>query len=137
RSRIFQASNIDFCCQGSRTLREACERKNVPAAVIVEQLEKELEEKAEPGQNPAELPAHELCEYIVENHHGYLRAELPRLYAMSERVAHVHGGHSPSLLEVFQVLRGMAEELSSHIVKEEEVLFPAVSAMSRKESQPA
>jgi predicted NodU family carbamoyl transferase len=39
RSRIFQAFSIDFCCQGVRTLREACERKNIATATVVEQLE--------------------------------------------------------------------------------------------------
>jgi regulator of cell morphogenesis and NO signaling len=133
RSRIFQAHSIDFCCQGNRTLREACERKNVPAATIVGELEKESAEKTSSVENPAELAPHQLCQYIVENHHGYLRKELPRLHAMSERVAHVHGGHTPSLVEVYRVFCEMANELASHVLKEEEILFPAVSSMSRGE----
>ena len=32
RSRVFQAFQIDFCWQGGRTLREACERKGFAAA---------------------------------------------------------------------------------------------------------
>ena len=43
RSRVFQGFNIDFCCQGARTLREACERKGLAADAVVEQLEAELE----------------------------------------------------------------------------------------------
>jgi len=131
RSRVFQSFGIDFCCQGGRTLREACERKGVAAATVVEQLEAELADKVVPEQNPATLPAHDLCEYIIETHHGYLRREFPRLHAMAERVAHVHGGHTPSLVEVFQVFRGLEGELASHMMKEEQILFPAVSAMSR------
>jgi regulator of cell morphogenesis and NO signaling len=133
RSRIFQAHGIDFCCQGGRTLREACERKGAPALRVVEQLEQELEDKNEAGQNPAELPANQLSEYIVEKHHGYLRNELPRLHAMSERVARVHGGHTPSLVEVFHVFHGLAQELVNHMAKEEQILFPAVAAMARGE----
>ena len=131
RSRVFQAFNIDFCCQGGRTLREACERKGVAADAVVEQLEAEFEDKSAPAQNPAGLPPHELAAYIVETHHGFLRRELPRLHAMSERVAHVHGGHTPSLVEMFHVFTGMETELASHMMKEEQVLFPAVVAMSQ------
>ncbi|MFA7235057.1 MAG: DUF542 domain-containing protein [Terrimicrobiaceae bacterium] len=29
RSRVFQAFQIDFCCQGGRPLSEACQRKDV------------------------------------------------------------------------------------------------------------
>ncbi|MDD5260980.1 MAG: iron-sulfur cluster repair di-iron protein [Methylacidiphilales bacterium] len=136
RSRIFQALGIDFCCQGARTLREACACKGIATGAVVEQLENELEEKAAPEQNPARLPLHELADYIVETHHGYLRRELPRLHAMSERVAQVHGPHAPSLVEVFEVFCGMEEELNSHILKEEQILFPAIAGMSRGETGP-
>jgi regulator of cell morphogenesis and NO signaling len=136
RSRVFQAFQIDFCCQGGRTLREACERKGLAAASVVEQLEAELEDKSMPARNPAELPPHELATYIVETHHGFLRRELPRLHAMAERVAQVHGGHTPSLVEMFHIFVGMEAELASHMMKEEQVLFPAVVAMSRGEPAP-
>ncbi len=136
RSRVFQSFQIDFCCQGGRTLRDACERKGIATEAVVEQLEAELEDKSAPAQNPAELPPHELAAYIVETHHGFLRRELPRLHAMSERVAQVHGGHTPSLLEMFHIFTAMEAELASHMMKEEQILFPAVVAMTRGEPAP-
>jgi regulator of cell morphogenesis and NO signaling len=136
RSRVFQSLGIDFCCQGGRTLQEACERKQVAVDLVVDQLEAELADKTAPAFNPAELPAHELAEYIVETHHEFLREELPRLHAMAERVANVHGAHTPSLVEVFNTFLGVEEELTSHMAKEEQILFPAVSAMSRGEVKP-
>jgi regulator of cell morphogenesis and NO signaling len=134
RSRVFQAFGIDFCCQGGRTLREACERKNLAEADVLGELTKEAAEPANDGPNPAELPLHELCNYIVETHHGFLRRELPRLQAMAQRVAHVHGGHTPALVEVADIFTAMAAELDSHMMKEEQILFPAVAAMSRGET---
>lgn len=134
RSRVFQNAGIDFCCQGGRTLREACERKGITAETVIKQLEAELTDKAAPVQNPALLPPHQLADYIVETHHNYLRRELPRLHAMSEKVAKVHGPHTPSLMEVFRVFKGMEEELTSHMQKEEMVLFPAISSLSRGEA---
>lgn len=134
RSRVFQAFGIDFCCQGGRTLREACENKQISADAVVAALAIEDSGPANDGPNPAELPLHELCSYIVENHHGFLRRELPRLHAMAQRVAQVHGGHTPALVEVSEVFAAMAEELGSHMMKEEQILFPAVAAMSRGET---
>ncbi len=134
RSRVFQALNIDFCCQGGRTVREACERKKLSPDLVVAELEKHDAAAApDAEENPADLPPAELCEYIVERHHGFLRAELPRLYAMAERVARVHGGHTPSLIEVYQVFHKMAEELADHVAEEEQTVFPAVAALSRGE----
>ena len=75
RSRVFESFQIDFCCQGARTLSEACERKNIALAAVVEQLEAEMAEAVESLQNPADLPPHELAEYIVATHHAFLRRE--------------------------------------------------------------
>lgn len=136
RSRVFQSFGIDFCCQGGRTLGEACERKSLAVAEVVAELEAEEAGPSDSLANPAELPVHELCTYIVDTHHAFLRRELPRLQAMAQRVAHVHGGHTPSLVEVFEVYTVMAEELGSHMLKEEQILFPAVEALSRGEGSP-
>lgn len=133
-SRIFQSLQIDFCCQGGRTLQEACERKGVSLDAVIEQIEAEAADREPESANPAALPPHELAAYIVGIHHGFLRRELPRLHAMSERVAHVHGGHTPSLVEVFQIFCGLEDELNSHLAKEEQILFPAISTMTREES---
>lgn len=133
-ARVFQSFSIDFCCQGGRTLREACALKNIAPETVTEQLEAGMKEKDATGENPALLPPARLIEHIVNTHHAYLKSELPRLHAMSERVARVHGGHTPSLVEVFETFCGMAEELSSHLMKEETILFPAISAMEQGET---
>lgn len=132
-ARAFQSFRIDFCCQGGRTLREACELRNIAPETVVEQLEAGMREKADSGENPALLPPMELVEHIIATHHAYLRSELPRLHAMAERVANVHGGHTPSLVEVYQIFAAMEEELSSHIMKEEQILFPAIVALNQGE----
>lgn len=126
QSRVFQSFGIDFCCQGSRTLAQACERKGIDAGLVVEELETELLDKPAPEHNPAELPPSELADYIVDTHHRYLRAELPRLHTMAQRVAQVHGPGRPALVEVSEVFEKMMIELTHHMMKEEEVLFPAI-----------
>ena len=136
QSRIFQAFGIDFCCQGGRTLREACEKKGIAAESVVEQLEAEMRDKPAPEVNPAVFPPDQLAVHIVAKHHRYLRDELPRLHAMAARVAQVHGAHTLSLVEVYEVFSDMAAELAEHMMKEEQVLFPAIKAMVRGESAP-
>ena len=128
QARVFQSLAIDFCCQGGRTLREACERKGIAVDSVVEQLEAAAG-PGEAAENPARLAPVALMEHIVDKHHAFLRAELPRIHAMAERVAKVHGGHTPSLVEVYQVFCVMAEELTSHMMKEEQILFPAIQSL--------
>lgn len=133
RSRIFQALRIDFCCQGGRTLREACRARSIALEPVLEQLEAEQAAVRLPEQNPAELPPAELAAYIVATHHTFLRRELPRLHAMALRVARVHGGHTPSLVELAEVFLGLEAELDSHLLKEERILFPAITALAQGE----
>lgn len=117
-------------------MREACERKGIPTQALIEQLEIEFKGKPAPEQNPAELPLDELADHIVRVHHDFLRRELPRLRTMSARVAQVHGGHTPSLIELFQVFAELESELTSHLAKEEQILFPLVKAISGGASSP-
>jgi regulator of cell morphogenesis and NO signaling len=130
-ARVFQSFKIDFCCQGGRTLREACALKEIAPETVVDQLEAGMADRLADGANPALLPPVELVDHIVSTHHAYLRSELPRLHAMSERVANVHGGHTPPLVEVFQIFVAMEEELLSHLMKEEQILFPAIVTMNQ------
>lgn len=136
RSRVFQAFQIDFCCQGGKTLRQACEKKGVGLDIVMAELKSESLAPAATESNLAALPPAALCDHIVETHHGFLRRELPRLHAMSQRVAHVHGGHTPSLVEIFEVFDGLAAELQDHMMKEEQILFPAVKALSEGGKEP-
>ncbi len=131
RSRIFQGFEIDFCCQGNRTLAEACTRKGVALDAVIEQLEAEQAAPARAEGNPALLEPSQLVSYIVATHHGFLRQELPRLHVMAQRVAQVHGGHTATLVEVFEVFSGLFQELDSHMAKEEQIHFPAILAMEQ------
>lgn len=125
-SRVFQAHDIGFCCQGKLTLRKACERNKVDLDAMMAALEAEAAGVPASLENPAELSLSELADHIVETHHGFLRRELPRIHAMAERVAHVHGRHTPTLVEVCEVFTEMGQELASHTQKEEQILFPAI-----------
>lgn len=133
QSRVFQSFGIDFCCQGARTLLEACEKNGIALDEVVEELEAELRGKPAPEWNPADLPPAELVTYIVETHHQYLKEELPRLMVMAARVAEVHGGHTASLVTVLEVYQRMAEELTNHMMKEEQMLFPAITRLAAGE----
>ena len=135
-ARVFQSFGIDFCCQGGRTLREACELKKIAPAAVIDQLEAGMRDNQNPVANPALLSQVELVEHIVSTHHAYLRSELPRIHAMTQRVATVHGGHTPSLVKVHEIFTEMATELDSHIMKEETILFPAILAMQAEGSAP-
>lgn len=147
RIRLFERLGIDFCCGGRKTLAQACEEKGLDVHTVVETLKavEEADRTAPDGGGAGEVGAGrdsgagragmtdwtkaslaELCDHIVATHHQYLYEELPRLGALMDKVVSVHGERHPSLHEVQEIFNGLADELTSHLMKEERFLFPAI-----------
>lgn len=75
----------------------------------------------------------ERIERIVAVHHGHLRRELPRLQALAEKVAELHGRRHPELGELREIFRSLRAELDSHMLKEEWSLFPAIRRLESED----
>jgi regulator of cell morphogenesis and NO signaling len=71
----------------------------------------------------------QLIDHIVGKHHAYLKQELPRLEQLLRKVVSVHGEGHAELSKIQRVFQGMAAELSMHMMKEENVLFPYIAAL--------
>jgi regulator of cell morphogenesis and NO signaling len=130
RAAVFEDLGLDYCCHGRRTLAEACAEKQIEPAALFQRLEAaDGREPASDDVNWSLAPLAELIEHIVDVHHAYLRRELPRLAGLLSRVLTAHGVQHPELFEVEHVLRGLDEELTAHMRKEEQVLFPWIGML--------
>lgn len=137
RSRIFEAFRIDYCCGGKHSLKEACRKSGVEVESVLRALNRaEGLKDSRDDSDPAGMALDTLCDHIVERHHDYLRRELPRLVAMSDKVARVHGDKDARLEGVAETMRQLADELERHTIKEERVLFPAIRELARSEGLP-
>lgn len=126
RSRVFEQVGIKYCCAGSKTLGEACAEKGLDTAMVSALLRESDEAPEVEARAWEDAPVGELVRHIVETHHAYLKRELPRLEKMADKVAKVHGKGNPKLVELYQVFRLFAADLNMHMMKEENVLFPAI-----------
>ena len=70
------------------------------------------------------MAAEELIDYIVSRFHTGHRAQLPELIRLSRKVEHVHAAHARCPEGLADELEGHLQELESHMLKEEQVLFP-------------
>lgn len=129
RARVFEKHRIDYCCAGKVPLSQACEKRGVPHDVVVADLEAIDATEAPPQVDWTQAPLSKLADHIVETHHAYLEAELPRLDAMAARVAQVHGDRAPETVKVYDVFKGFRAELEDHAMKEEQILFPWIKGM--------
>lgn len=130
RARLFEALGIDYCCGGKKTLEQACSAKHLPTPQV-EKLLAQLEAEAEPELQPdyTTFSLGELIGNIIVTHHDYLRGELPRLATLLQKVNRVHGDREARLESMVGVFEPFALELSQHMLKEEQVLFPAIVRM--------
>ena len=92
RARLFESLGIEYCCGGKAGLDEACLGLGLNVQEVVERIE-ESDTQGETGEyvDANAMSLSELADHIVAKHHAYLRSELPRLEAMTKRVAQVHG----------------------------------------------
>lgn len=135
---IFHAHGIDFCCGGKKSVKAACATAGVP----VERVAKELQDVAAAPRDAAAPDVRNwrpsfLAEYIVETHHRYVRESAPVLAQYAEKVARVHGDRHPETVEVHSVTIQLLQELGSHMMKEEGILFPFVAQLEEAVKQGA
>jgi regulator of cell morphogenesis and NO signaling len=130
-TRIFEQFGIDYCCGGYHPLEQACEKANVSLDQVLDSLE--TAEKAAHAGLPVhdwnQEPLSELIAHIKHTHHKYTREETARLTALLQKVCSAHGQNHPELFEVQRTFGSLAQELVTHLMKEEIVLFPYVERM--------
>ena len=129
-AEVFRKYGIDFCCKGGRMLADVCMERNLD----MEAIEKELDEKtaavtpiSEDSYQTMGLDA--LVDHIMLVHHTYVRESIPPMLAFLHKVNKVHGERHPELAEIYDLFEGCANELTHHMVKEENILFPAIKKM--------
>ena len=130
KAEVFKKYGLDFCCGGKKTVKEACAEKGLD----VTKVEQELQNSDKSSFTARPLPYNDwsldfLADYIVNTHHSYVKKSIPDIRTYSDKVAKVHGAHHPELLRINELAQEVCDEMSSHMVKEETVLFPYVKQL--------
>ena len=132
-ARELERRSLDYCCGGQRTLAEACANQGLDADETVAAL------STVPGGDIASWATFgpvELVDHLEATHHAYLHEEFPRLTALADKVAQVHGGWHPELLEVQRLYAELRDDLEPHLAKEERVLFPMIRELAAADTAP-
>jgi len=128
-TRVFARHDIDFCCAGGTPLAEACAQHDLDPARVLEEIRHETEHGTPAERDWKDASLAEIIDHILEAYHAPLREELPRLDGMARKVLSVHGDKEPEMLEgIVETLAELREELESHMMKEERILFPMIKA---------
>ncbi len=136
RSRVFERHGIDYCCGGKVTLEKVCRNKGIDPAILIAELES-VDANSTDGVDPSDMTMTELAEHIVLTHHAYLLEELPRLSALIDKVASVHGAKYAWLENVRATFADLVAELMPHMMKEEQILFPMIRELDHAVAAPS
>ena len=130
-TRVFEKLGIDYCCGGGQTLGQACQAAHLPIKQVADSLAAASQSASAtaPARNWQAEPLSELLAHIRSTHHVYTREEIARLGPLFDKVCSVHGGNHPELLRLREIFASLAEELTTHLMKEEMVLFPYILRM--------
>lgn len=130
---VFEKYNLDFCCKGKRPLSQACLEKNLPIEQVTEELNNVIAKAVNTdGTLLNFITLRQLCDYIVATHHAYVRQSAPQILFYLEKIANKHGGRHPELSKIFRLFAQVNEELTEHMFKEENFLFPRIKELDEQ-----
>lgn len=130
-TRVFEKLGIDYCCGGHQSLEQACEKANLSIDQVLDSIEMadQTTQAAQANRDWNKEPLSELIAHIKNAHHKFTREEVVRLSALLDKVGKVHGKNHPEVLEIRGVFAELAQELTTHLMKEEMVLFPYITRL--------
>lgn len=126
---VFTKYKIDFCCNGNRTVEEACVKKGLDSSKLIDELDAILNSATDQAIDYKSWPLDLLADYIEKKHHRYVEEKTPILRQFLDKLCKVHGERHPELFEIKDLFFASSGELASHMKKEELMLFPFIKKM--------
>lgn len=125
---------FDYCCGGARTIAEAADEAGLTLDDVLVILSNANTDPV--AEDWATMAPNELVDHLLSTHHAYLHEALPRLTALADKVATVHGERHPELAAVARATHAIRADLEPHLMKEEQMLFPMIQQLATADSVP-
>lgn len=126
---LFDAYGLDYCCNGGQTLEDACSDRGIESTKVITGLF-QLETDSS-SQRYFRWDVSFLIDYILNNHHSFIRDAAPVIMTHLEKSATAHGDNHPELHQVISIFNECSNGLSEHLLKEEQVLFPYIKKLQQ------
>lgn len=129
---IFSKYGIDFCCNGNKSIEDACHQGGISAEEVHAELEKVKKNipEGDTANDYNSWPLDLLADYVERKHHRYVKEQLPVITGYIDKICSVHGDKHPELLQIQPIFAFSARELSEHMQKEEKILFPYIRQLA-------
>lgn len=123
---IFEKYNLDISSLGGKTIKEACKEAGIQHERVLSDLASLDSLKIEIPVRVDEWELDFLVDYIINNHHRYVRNIIPVITMHLEKVVSAHGKRHAETIEALKIFSVVYKEFKQHMMKEEEILFPYI-----------
>ena len=120
---VFRRLKLDFCCGGQLPLAQAVAAAGLDLDAVLAELS-DLAQLQQPTDLPSTIEPSALIDHIIARYHNVHRGQLPELIRMAHRVEAVHRANPAVPAGLGDFLERMEQELTTHMHKEESILFP-------------
>ena len=126
---VFDRLGLDYCCHGHDTLEDASRARGLEASIVVTNLDAlGPRSAADSTSDWSSLDA--LTAHIVSKHHAYIREASPTIAGWLDKLVARHGARHPELAHVRTEFQALADDMASHMMKEENILFPFIDTLA-------
>ncbi|HVY73188.1 MAG TPA: iron-sulfur cluster repair di-iron protein [Puia sp.] len=135
---VFDHFDIDYCCQGGQTVREACRAAKLSLSEVCRALEQVVDSPPDVQDRNMDCsfwPLDLLADYIEKKHHRYVLDQIPVVEEYLDKVVAAHGQLHPELGGIRELFHESAAELTVHMRKEELILFPFIRKQERARNE--
>lgn len=130
---VFKKYKIDFCCNGNRSIADASRKKQMDEDTLINELKEATGEKNQGEIDFKSFPLDLLVDYIEKTHHRYIDSKIPEITPYLDKIVSVHGDNHPELYEVERLFKESAGDLTTHLRKEELMLFPYIRQLVKEQ----
>lgn len=123
---LFEKYNFNYCMKGNSTLGKICKENNVRPEKFIDEY-KSMNSFTACHIKFSEWKADFMCEYIVTNHHSYIK----KIFPLIIRSAVYLGKTRKIRSEIPEMLRLMQYDFMIHMQKEEKFIFPQLKKISQ------
>lgn len=134
-ANVFSKYNIDYCCNGNRSIAQACAKNETDIPVLIDELTSKLNSQSDTDLKYDEWPVDLLADFVVQKHHKYVEASIPVLKQNIMKLCNVHGQRHPELFLIAEAFSALANDLITHMKKEELMLFPFIKKLKEAQTE--